>query len=56
MICLKIITNPSTTPQYKLNLTGITGGLTSGAVRGDDNVAGGMCDSKGTTSSSEGSM
>ncbi|KAH8272830.1 hypothetical protein KR018_001993, partial [Drosophila ironensis] len=42
--------------KYKLNLTGITGGLTSGAVRGDDNVAGGMCDSKGTTSSSEGSM
>ncbi|XP_068145920.1 alpha-catulin [Drosophila tropicalis] len=42
--------------KYKLNLTGITGGLTSGSVRGDDNVAGGMCDSKGTTSSSEGSM
>lgn len=42
--------------QYKLNLTGITGGLSSGSVRGDDNVAGGMGDSKGTTSSSEGSM
>ncbi|XP_030246151.1 alpha-catulin isoform X1 [Drosophila navojoa] len=42
--------------KYKLNLTGITGGLTSGSVRGDDNVSGGMCDSKGTTSSSEGSM
>ncbi|ALC42630.1 alpha-catenin-related [Drosophila busckii] len=42
--------------KYKLNLTGITGGLTSGSVRGDDSVSGGMCDSKGTTSSSEGSM
>ncbi|XP_062128923.1 alpha-catulin [Drosophila sulfurigaster albostrigata] len=42
--------------KYKLNLTGITGGLTSGSVRGDDNVSGGMGDSKGTTSSSEGSM
>ncbi|SPP73188.1 alpha-catulin [Drosophila guanche] len=41
--------------KYKLNLTGITGGLTSGAV-GGENMAGGMCDSKGTTSSSEGSM
>ncbi|KAH8402262.1 hypothetical protein KR009_010880, partial [Drosophila setifemur] len=40
--------------KYKLNLTGITGGLTSGAV--NENLAGGMCDSKGTTSSSEGSM
>ncbi|XP_070066624.1 alpha-catulin isoform X1 [Drosophila virilis] len=42
--------------KYKLNFTGITGGLTSGSVRGDENLAGGMCDSKGTTSSTEGSM
>ncbi|EDW31538.1 GL11185 [Drosophila persimilis] len=41
--------------KYKLNLTGITGGLTSGAV-GGENLAGGMCDSKGTISSSEGSI
>jgi len=37
--------------QYKLNLTGITGGLTS--ERSNENMAGGMCDSKGTTSSSD---
>ncbi|XP_016930533.2 alpha-catulin [Drosophila suzukii] len=37
--------------KYKLNLTGITGGLTS--ERSNENMAGGMCDSKGTTSSSD---
>ncbi|XP_053964147.1 alpha-catulin isoform X2 [Anastrepha ludens] len=43
--------------QYKLDLSGLSGGLSSaGALGGDDNNAGGMGDSKGTTSSSEGSM
>ncbi|XP_053964146.1 alpha-catulin isoform X1 [Anastrepha ludens] len=43
--------------KYKLDLSGLSGGLSSaGALGGDDNNAGGMGDSKGTTSSSEGSM
>ncbi|XP_067628448.1 alpha-catulin [Eurosta solidaginis] len=43
--------------KYKLDLSGLSGGVSSsGALGGDDNNSGGMGDSKGTTSSSEGSM